>query len=320
MSLSESPLIVSLEMDSDPGNALALACVAFSDPHLTAVVSAAEVPGNRRAAFARHLLDLLGRDDVQVIAGKVQEQSTLSTTDGLYPLLPYSDDNATSLYQVVTEMCSAGDASKPLRWLGLGPLTDLAALLAADAGAGHRLDLTQRMHIWQSGGALAHPQRPERNFQADPHAVQNVLSQASNISLITSEHSMTAVTELDTHSPIYHQLAAASYKQWAKLMTTHIDRWCGRGDGTVAYLHGALTFAAMRGQFATWKERQFDLAGNGCITSGTQHAAQFSAQVDYPGFLRWLEATLYASKPARRPDWDRLLDTLAAAATLGLCT
>src|SRR5690606_33501091 len=69
VALRDCPLIVSTDIGGDPDDAIALALAAMTEPRLALVVTADEFPDGRRSILARHLLDLLGREDVVVAAG-----------------------------------------------------------------------------------------------------------------------------------------------------------------------------------------------------------------------------------------------------------
>ncbi|GGU16358.1 nucleoside hydrolase [Lentzea flava] len=102
-----APLIV----DTDAGDAIALV-VAAAEPSL-ALVSTVDEFGGRRA---RHLLGLLRRDDVPVVAG-------------------------TGLREAVAQIVTSTD--RLVRWAGTGPATNLAALLTENPALAERLVITQ---------------------------------------------------------------------------------------------------------------------------------------------------------------------------------
>src|SRR5690606_9647179 len=116
------------------------------------VVTSDEVHGER-ARFARYLLDLAGRHDVPVVAGRDLREHPLFCIDGLtHPDVPAQPTGAV---EAVARSCEAIEGT--IRWAGLGPLTNLADLVR------ERPDLVQRLAITQMGGALNYrdPERAE---------------------------------------------------------------------------------------------------------------------------------------------------------------
>jgi hypothetical protein len=66
--MSPTAVIIDTDIGGDPDDAIALVLAARRLPELALVVTCDEL-GGERARFARHLLDLLGRGDVPVVAG-----------------------------------------------------------------------------------------------------------------------------------------------------------------------------------------------------------------------------------------------------------
>ena len=61
-------MIIDTDVGGDSDDAIALATAAFAVPELALVITTDEY-GGQRARFARHFLDLLGRDDIAVVTG-----------------------------------------------------------------------------------------------------------------------------------------------------------------------------------------------------------------------------------------------------------
>ncbi|WP_280404547.1 nucleoside hydrolase [Nocardia brasiliensis] len=311
VALRDCPLIISTDLGGDPDDAITLALAAMTEPQLELVITVDEFPDGRRSMFARRLLDLLGREEVVVAAGASLGESKYWSADGLIP--PGAHPWPLDLYAAVAAV-SGADTSKPLRWLGIGPMTDLAHLLESDAGRSSPLGLARRLRIWQMGGALEYrqPDKAEHNFRLDPGAVRTAMDRAENLALVLSDHTFTPMLAVDADSPIY-RLLAASRKPWAQLIAHHLDQWFARFH-PASMLHDPLTFAALRGDFVSFEHREFRLEPDGRMHLGPGRITQLSSTVDYLGFLDWVLATLRDGEPVRLPGWDCSLGTLHALA------
>ncbi|WP_280471278.1 nucleoside hydrolase [Nocardia cyriacigeorgica] len=314
VALRDCPLIVSTDIGGDPDDAIALALAAMTEPRLALVVTADEFPDGRRSILARHLLDLLGREDVVVAAGATAGESKYWAADGLVPAgaHPWPLD----LYATVATLTDPA-SSAPLRWLGIGPLTDLARLLEIDSGRRNPLGLARRLRIWQMGGALEYrqPDRAEHNFRLDPKAVHTVVDRAENLTLVLSDHTFTPVIAVDPDSPIYRLLATSSIP-WAQVIARHLDQWFARFH-PASMMHDPLTFAALQGAFVSFDHREFRIEPDARMHLGPGRIARLSSGVDYLGFLEWVLATLRAGAPASPGQSQAATGPAAHAAAAG---
>ena len=157
-----APLIIDTDAGGDPDDAIALV-IAAAEPSL-ALVSTVDELGGRRARFVRHLLDLLGREDVPVVAGADLGDTRMDCIAGLVPdsVAPQRTNVAEAVGDVVAKTGGL------VRWAGMGPVTNLAALLTGQP------DLAERLVVTQMGGALNYrdPERAEHNFRLDPAAAE----------------------------------------------------------------------------------------------------------------------------------------------------
>ena len=161
------PVVLDTDIGGDADDALALTAAARSVPGLAAVVTGDEIAG-QRARFARHLLDLLGRPDVVTVAGADLGSTRYFVVEGLVP-----DDvpaQRANMVDVVREVCARTDG--PVRWVGMGPLTNLARITVEAP------DIAARLQVTQMGGALRyrHPDRAEHNVHQDVTAAQIVFA------------------------------------------------------------------------------------------------------------------------------------------------
>ncbi|HEX3731733.1 MAG TPA: nucleoside hydrolase, partial [Mycobacteriales bacterium] len=141
--LYHSPLIIDTDIGGDPDDAIAIAIAARSTPELALVVTSDEC-GGERARFARHYLDLLGRPEVPVVAGRQLADTRYHVVDGLIPAdVPPQPADVLAAVDHVTDSTDG-----PIRWCGIGPLSNLADVLAA------RPQLRERLRVTQMGGAI----------------------------------------------------------------------------------------------------------------------------------------------------------------------
>lgn len=252
----DTPSVVFTDIGGDVDDTAALVLMAVTDPQLALGVTVDEYPDGRRAKLARHLLDLLGRSDVRVVAGLALGASGYWAADGLFPA--DIEVSHLDLYDVMGELCGAG--SRPLRCLSLGPLTDIARLLMADARQGASLGLKRWMHITAMGGALDYGRlsTAEHSWRMNPAAVQTVLAEAEPVTLVLSEHTFIEEIAVSVCSPIYRLLASRP-DEWARLLREHYDQFFAFFYGS-SKLHDAVAASLMLGHgFVRGSVREFEL-------------------------------------------------------------
>ncbi|RZS40717.1 pyrimidine-specific ribonucleoside hydrolase [Herbihabitans rhizosphaerae] len=281
-----APLIVDTDAGGDPDDAVALV-LAASRPELTLVITGDEC-GGERARFTRHLLDLLGRADVPVVRGTDLGNTRYVCIDGLVPdTVPAQPDG---MLDAVLSVCDATDG--PVRWVGIGPLSNLAAVLTAHP------PLAERLTVTQMGGALNYrdPERAEHNFRLDPAAAATVLAHARDLTLVMSDVTFTPELEIAPGSTTHRALAGESAPAWARLVAGHMARWFDRfHPGTIQ--HDALTLATALGrpfvELATGHVALDELARMRSDENGTRVALSRSA--DYPAAMAWIGGGLGAA-------------------------
>lgn len=280
-SLAKAPLIVDTDVGGDPDDAVALALAARRVPELALVVTSDERDGDR-ARFARHLLDALGRSDVPVVRGRQLTDTRYFCVDGVAPagMAEPSTDVAGAVLSVV------GATQGPVRWLGLGPATNLAGVLAAHPEVAARLALTQM------GGAVRyrHPARAEHNFRLDPQAVIAVLGAVPWPHLVISDVTFRPEIEVSAGSPLYRTLARRTSCRWAALLQMNFDRWFADFHPS-SMLHDPLTLtAALQLPFVEFALERVAVEPDGRMRVGEDGGAVFvSHTADYGPFLAWAE-------------------------------
>ncbi|MFI7190159.1 nucleoside hydrolase [Nocardia nova] len=294
----DTPSVVFTDIGGDVDDAAALVLMAITDPQLALVVTVDEYPDGRRAKLARHLLDLLGRSDVRVVAGLSLGASGYWAADGLFPAdidLPHVD-----LHDVMSELCEAG--AKSVRCLSLGPLTDLARLLIADTHRTAPLGLQRLLRVTAMGGALQYrkPERAEHNWRMNPAAVQTVLAEVEHVALVLSDHTFVDEIAVSVSSPIYRLLNSWP-ERWAQLLRAHYDQFFARFY-PASKLHDAVAASLILGEsFVQGEQFEFCVARDARMQPGAGTQAWLSTSVDCPAFMAWVSETL-RSALARQAD------------------
>lgn len=291
--MDESPLIIDTDIGGDPDDAIALVAAAHTTPALALVTTTDEQDG-QRARFARHLLDLLGRPNVPVVPGP-DARSSYFCVAGLVPdSVPTPPGR---IVDAVTDLCRAADG--PVRWLGIGPMTNLASVLTTHP------ELVDRLHITQMGGALnyRHPNRAEHNIHLDPDAAHAVLTRARRLRLVVSDVTFTPRIEITPGSPIDRGLAAQAARDavatdhtatdWAALLYEHLDRWY-ENFYPATMQHDGLALTAVLGlPYVDFARRTVTLDAAGRLARHPDGLpVHLSVAADYPAFLTWLTQAL----------------------------
>ncbi len=284
MTSRETPLIIDTDVGGDPDDAIALAVAARSVPQLALVITSDERDGER-ARFARYFLDLLGRDDVPVIAGASLGETRYFSVDGLVP--PSIESQSTGVLEAVAELC--GRTEGPVRWVGMGPLSNLAGVLSSEPV------LASQLAITQMGGAIRYrdPPRAEHNFRLDPSAASTFIHRAHRPRLIVSDVTFTPEIEITDESALYRRLSEAEATDWRAVLKAHLDRWFAAFyPGT--FQHDPLTLsAALELPFVDFDFEAVALDDAGRMTRDPAGRPLFlSRAARYEAFLGWPEAQL----------------------------
>jgi len=282
------PVILDADIGGEPDDAMALVIAARELPELTLVLTSDEMSG-QRARFARLLLDAAGRPDVPVVAGRQLSATPCFFAAGLTPgsVVAQPDDVAAAV------RAACGRAGGAARWIGLGPLSNLAALLSRDPG------LAQRLFITQLTGTVnrADPALPPRNFRLDPGAARQVLSAARYLRLVGFDAVGRPGCEITAATPVFR------VPPWAGLLASHCRQFFARYHPAVLPADPLALSAALRLPFTpfAWTVLTADAAGRISERRGGR-AVLLSQDIDYPAFARWLQARL---DPRPRPQAGR---------------
>lgn len=286
--LTRAPMIIDTDVGGDPDDAVAVLVAALRSPELRLLLTSDEY-GAQRARFARHLLDLAGRPDVAVVAGRqVTERTPYYHVDGLVP--GEVPDQPADPVAAVVAVCAS--VSGTVRWVGMGPMSNLADVLAA------RPDLADRLALTQMGGALNYrdPSRAQHNFRLDPAAARAALAVLPRPRLVTSDVTFRPEMELTRESPEFTALLRPDAPPWAGLLVAHCERWFAQAHPATMQ-HDALTLSvAMQLPFvhSDLVDIVVDDAGRTSEPPGGGLALRcfLSRRADYPAFRRWLERQL----------------------------
>jgi pyrimidine-specific ribonucleoside hydrolase len=290
------PVILDADIGGEPDDAMALVIAARELPELTLVVTSDEMSG-QRARYARLLLDAAGRPDVPVVAGRQLSATPCFFAAGLTPgsVAVQPDDVAAAV------RAACGRAGGVARWIGLGPLSNLAALLSRDPG------LARRLFITQLTGTVnrADPALAPRNFRLDPGAARQVLSAARYLRLVGFDTTGRPGCEITAATPVFRDLAGpagaagAPVPLWAGLLASHCRQFFARYHPAVLPAGPLALSAALRFPFTSfaWAVLAADAAGRISERRGGR-AVLLSQDSDYPALARWLQARL---DPCPRP-------------------
>jgi pyrimidine-specific ribonucleoside hydrolase len=270
-------LIIDTDIGTDPDDAVALAVAARAVPDLALVLTNDEADGER-ARLARHLLDLLGRPDVPVVAG-ASLPGTPPMVISAPPSVPAQPGSPLDAVAKVTAGRSA------VRWLGIGAMTNLAAVLTVP-------ETRSRLRIVQMGGALNYrnPDRAEHNVRRDPAAVATVLRLADvRPSFVMSDHTFRPEIGIGPDSPFYRHWRRPDATAWQRLLADHHDGFFARFHPE-SLEHDPLTLSAVVGEpFVAFTDAAIVIDYKGRMRLEPDgHPVRLSQSVDYDGFLRWL--------------------------------
>ncbi|WP_280426433.1 nucleoside hydrolase [Nocardia carnea] len=282
--LHNTPIILDTDIGGDPADAIALTCAARNLPELALVITSDEIRG-RRARFARHLLDLHGRTDVPVVSGADLGNTRYWAARRLTPAgIP---TQSTDIHAAVHAVCTR--TQTPVRWVGMGPLSNLSSVLETAPELGERLAITQM------GGILDNPSphRTEHNFRLDPAAAAHVLATAHRLLLVPANITSTPAIAIDSDTGLYRHLAAPDAPAWARLLHAHLDQWFATLH-PASMQHDPLALAtALQLPFTDFTRTPLTATADAQLRVDTGGRPVFHVtKADHQPFWRWLTAQL----------------------------
>ncbi|MFF0343054.1 nucleoside hydrolase [Kribbella sp. NPDC004875] len=282
--IARAPMIIDTDAGGDPDDAVALVVAARTVPELALVVTSDEYDGER-ARFVRWLLDLAGRPDVRVVAGSDVGNRRGFVVGGMCPAdVPRQDPDVVG---VIEEVCAGIEGR--IRWVGLGPLSNLAHVQREEPL------LIPRFVVTQMGGAINYrdPSRAEHNFRVDPEAAIRMVPELGlwSPTFVLSDVTFNPAMEITRESALYQRWGRPDAHPWERVLREHFDRWMAKYP---SMQHDSLTLAAAM----LWPGVRFDrenvvlddIARMSLAADGTEISMSTSA--DYTAFMRWLTEAL----------------------------
>ncbi|WP_431969572.1 nucleoside hydrolase [Nocardia sp. bgisy134] len=294
---ADALVILDTDIGYDPDDLVAVVIAARTVTNL-AVVTADETRG-RRARLARHLLDLLDRTDVPVIAGLDLGGEHRFLADHGAGIPRYSDttgeernDRIDQLTDDIARLCTTATGS--IRWVGMGPMSNLNAVLS------HVPDMAERLTVTQMGGWLDHYRdqtRASHNFHTDPTSAGLALRMLAAPRLVLSEHTNSPLIHVTPEWALVRRLSAPTAPTaptWASLLAAHFRMWSTRRPGS--WMHDPLTLSAALGMpFVTFGREPIRIGRDARLHRDPNgRPIEVSVEVDYDGFLDWMHEAVRA--------------------------
>jgi pyrimidine-specific ribonucleoside hydrolase len=247
--------MTSLIIDTDPGVddafAIALACASPEADLLAVTTVFGNVPLAATTRNALRLLTLCGREDVPVGRGaerplvypRVQEAEYAHGNDGLSGrahTLPETSRTVSEVDAVGLMAAVLRDAPEPVTIVPIGPLTNIALLLAAYPSLHHKIERLVIMGGGLAGGnttAVA-----EFNLWSDPEAARRVLVEEAVPTVLVP---IDLTFQCRVHRPWLDRLATSGHlgKTLADLTADYVAHYTAFFGEECTVLHDAIAVA-----------------------------------------------------------------------------
>ncbi|WP_327147089.1 nucleoside hydrolase [Nocardia sp. NBC_01329] len=271
---ASAPLILDAAIGTAPDSAITVA-IAAAQPNLSLVLTSDESAG-RRARLARHLLDLLGRTDVRVVAGRELGGETIWTAGDSIPAETIIENGGVSA--AVESVLSRHNGQ--VSWVGLGPMSNLADLLSTNPEVGPRLAVTQAC-----GGTHVSPTLAERNIALDISAAHTVISSGIQLTIVTSTVAV-FILNTETVDTTGYRILARSTNPISVLLRSQMDQWFAQ-FGPYSDQHGPMTLAvALGADFIETEPANIELDSVGRMHTGGQPVT-LAHHVNYVALGHW---------------------------------
>jgi len=280
------PIVIDTDAGYDPDDALAVTIAALHLPDL-ALVTTCDEHEKQRARLVRTILDYCGRPDVPVVAGAELPgaHARFVATHLVSDRYGQIDGDLPAAVAAIAEARPG-----PIRWIGLGPMSNLSSLTQTYP------ELVGHLQVWQMGGAIAYrdPDRAEHNIRLDVEAARRVLRTFPNLHLVTSEVTFTPELEVTLQSPIYRSWCRPGAPRWAQLLRAHIDLWVKTTGHKGSMAHDPLTLGVALGEPLAKFDRDFiSLDEIGRMAQDARGSEiYYTHSADYAAAREWLFAQL----------------------------
>ncbi|WP_194838271.1 nucleoside hydrolase [Nocardia sp. XZ_19_369] len=277
-------MILDTDVFYDPDDLAALVLAAGTVPNL--VVITADETGGRRARLARHALDLLDRADVPVIAGLELPggERRFLMDDYLDGLKPQPDD----LVDSVARICAT--TTGLIDWVGMGPMTNYAAVVTAAP------ELAERFVLTQMGGWIdkyRDKSRASHNLRTDTVSAGLGLRVAHKPRLMLSDFTNAPAIHITPEWALMGSLRSSVHPA-AKLLVANFDVWFERRGGS--WMHDPLALSlGLNLPFVRLRSEWLRIAPDARLYRDLDgRVMEVSSAVDYSGFLDWFHSGLLA--------------------------
>lgn len=271
-------LLLDTDLGDDIDDALALALLLHSPEVELRGVTTVFRDAERRAQLTRYLLRAYGREDVPVVAGVsrplLQPWSALHSGAQLgsqFQVLPsdlmglISDPTAPHAIEFVREAIArhASQSQEKLTYLCVGPLTNLALLLA------YAPELATQLDIVLMGGVFSgesHGEPWEWNIYCDPEAAAMVFQSGARLSVVPID--VTRQCVLSQEQTAHIESAPTKAGQIVGRMT-HIWR---EENERCPTLHDPLAALTLFSDVVTWQDKRVEVGLCGAERGVTRFA------------------------------------------------
>lgn len=254
-------IVLDTDMGSDVDDALCLA-LALASPEVE-LVAVTHVAGDTRlrARISRRLLDLAGRDDVPVFAGRSrplrgdEDRFVWFGNEGV-GILDASSTERVEEEDAVAALVRLFESEDDLELVAVGPMTNVAAALECRPSLASRIRRLTVMggHLREIayGGKVLGP-GVDYNLCSDPEASRVVLTAGIPTRLVTGDVTLqtwltrAGLERIAARGGRLNTALAAAVMQWTPIMYRlfGIDADASWPDANVAFLHDPLALAAV---------------------------------------------------------------------------
>ncbi|MQY23004.1 hypothetical protein NRB20_61290 [Nocardia sp. RB20] len=208
------------------------------------VVLTADESGDHRARGVSEQLRRHDRTDVPVIrgleigGGRGRRRSSMG-------LATRPCEHDPEMIEALTDLALS---SSELRWVGQGPLSNVAAFAQARPDLAGRIRLTQ-MGFWLD--RYRDTSRASHNPRMDPRAAGAAVRLLDTPRLVLSDHTEAAAIRITREHDLMRRLAAPDAPGWARLLVDGFEEWAAyrstaadQSSGVGSWLHDPLTLSA----------------------------------------------------------------------------